>query len=112
MVHFPIFKVEQWMDEYETKCAYNLAETCCDSVPIAQLEEYHRQATGNKPEIIDSALLSKRMTYGHIRGSPELRRNIASLYSEMGADFDGNNVLITVSRNYPLVTADTRQALI
>ena len=31
------FGVEMWMNEYETRCAYNLAETCVESLTVAQL---------------------------------------------------------------------------
>ena len=31
------FAVEQWMNAYETKCRYNLAETCVASLTIAEL---------------------------------------------------------------------------
>ena len=31
------FGVEQWMNEYETRCRHNLAETCCDSITVEEL---------------------------------------------------------------------------
>lgn len=34
---FTPFAVEQWMNEFETKCRFNLAETCVDSLTIAEL---------------------------------------------------------------------------
>ncbi|PQV54009.1 hypothetical protein B0G83_101191 [Paraburkholderia sp. BL21I4N1] len=30
------FGVERWMDQYETKCTYNLAETCVESLTVDQ----------------------------------------------------------------------------
>ena len=33
------FKVERWMDDYETKCKYNLAETCIDSLTVREIIE-------------------------------------------------------------------------
>ena len=73
------FKVERWMDENETKCKYNLAETCIDSLTVREVvgmagldvDEYMRQ------------LADTRLTYGHIVGSPELLEGIAGLYSDV-----------------------------
>ena len=31
------FGVEIWMNEWETKCQHNLAETCVESITIAEL---------------------------------------------------------------------------
>ena len=31
------FKVEEWMNEYETGAKYNIAETCVDSVSLDEL---------------------------------------------------------------------------
>ena len=33
------FGVEMWMNEYETKCEYNLAETCVYSLSVSELFE-------------------------------------------------------------------------
>ena len=33
------FGVEQWMNAWETKCAYNVAETCVESLTVAELLE-------------------------------------------------------------------------
>ena len=33
------FGVEMWMNEWETKCELNLAETCVESLTIKQLLE-------------------------------------------------------------------------
>jgi hypothetical protein len=42
------FAVEQWMKAYETKCRYNLAETCVDSYAngSAILDEGLRRTSG------------------------------------------------------------------
>ena len=31
------FKVEIWMNEWETRCTYNLAETCVASITVEEL---------------------------------------------------------------------------
>lgn len=80
------FGVEIWMNAYETKCAYNLAETCVESLTIEQLLEM----AGKKDSILDE-LLPLKMTYGAIEGSDRLRNNVAALYSKQSKD----NVIIT-----------------
>ena len=73
------FKVEQWMNDYENDAVYNLGETCIDSMTLGQLIEL----AGHKPEEYLAALKDKRMTYGHIYGSPELLKGISSLYKNI-----------------------------
>ena len=80
------FGVEMWMNEWETKCEFNLAETCVESLSIAEL----LQLTG-KNETDLSMLLSLKMTYGEIRGSSRLRNAIAALYNKQS----DNNILVT-----------------
>ncbi|KAF1938631.1 PLP-dependent transferase [Clathrospora elynae] len=75
MVKINDFAVESWMDAYETKCKYNIAETCCASISIDQL----RELCDNKDrQVFDT---SKILDYGAIRGSDDLRNNLARLYS-------------------------------
>ena len=80
------FGVEMWMNEWETRCDYNLAETCVESLTIDQLF----QITGkNKKDL--SEILSLKMTYGEIKGSDRLRKAIAALYEKQSLE----NVLVT-----------------
>lgn len=74
------FGVEQWMNEYETRCAVNLAETCCASITVGELLDFADVGAG----YLD-ALLSMRLTYGAIEGSDRLRAAVASLYRERSA---------------------------
>ena len=37
------FAVEEWMNEFETRCDYNLAETCVESLSIEQLLDLAEQ---------------------------------------------------------------------
>ncbi|MEM7469890.1 MAG: aminotransferase [Pseudomonadota bacterium] len=69
------FGVELWMNEWETKCALNLAETCVSSLTIAEL----LQLTGQNESDL-SALLPMKMTYGAIEGSERLRAAVATLF--------------------------------
>ena len=80
------FGVEMWMNEWETKCELNLAETCVESLTINQLLEI----TGRNEADL-SVLLHLKMTYGEIKGSDRLRAAVASLYSKQ----NDTNILIT-----------------
>ena len=71
------FAVEMWMNEWENKCDYNLAETCVESLTI---EELLKLVGKNETDL--SQLLSMKMTYGDIFGSDRLRTAIASLYKK------------------------------
>ena len=53
------FKVEIWMNEWETRCTYNLAETCVASITV---EELLALAGGSAEDLSD--LLSMKLTYG------------------------------------------------
>jgi aspartate/methionine/tyrosine aminotransferase len=80
------FGVERWMDRYENECAFNLAETCVESLTIDQLLDL----TGKQHCILDE-LRPLKMTYGAIPGSERLRRNIAGMYDAQ----EPSNVLVT-----------------
>lgn len=80
------FGVEIWMNEFETKCALNLAETCVESLTIAEL----LKITGRNAADL-SALLPMKMTYGAIEGSDRLRAAIAGLYDRQAPQ----NVVVT-----------------
>ena len=80
------FAVEIWMNAWENRCEFNLAETCVQSLTIAEL----LQICGMDESEL-SALLPMKMTYGEITGSPRLRAAVASLYEKQTAD----NVMIT-----------------
>lgn len=75
------FGVEIWMNEWETKCEWNLAETCVESLTVAQL----MQLAGKTPADL-SELLPMQMTYGAIEGSDRLRQAIAALYDSQSPE--------------------------
>ena len=81
------FGVEIWMNRYENDCAFNLAETCVESLTIADLLEI----AGRAPEDVMREMLSLKMTYGAIEGSHRLRSLVAGLHDKQTAD----NVVIT-----------------
>ena len=76
------FKVEEWMNAYETQCTINIAETCCDSVSLDEL----LQLTGTDRTAFLSDLSSRRLTYGDIIGSPAFRSGVAGLFRTLCAD--------------------------
>ena len=69
------FKVEIWMNEWETRCTHNLAETCVASITIQEL-----LSLAGLSESALSDLLPMKLTYGDIEGSTRLRAAIAALY--------------------------------
>jgi len=80
------FGVEQWMNEWETRCEYNLAETCVESLTMQQLLDM----TGKTREVLED-MLNIKMTYGHITGSERLRQLISEQYRKQSSE----NILIT-----------------
>lgn len=85
------------MDKYETKCKYNIAETCCASVSLDQLQELCEDK--NTPLFQTSQILN----YGAIRGSDALRANLARLYSAKGNTLSPESILTTagaIQANY------------
>ncbi|MBO9474228.1 aminotransferase [Shimia sp. R10_1] len=80
------FGVEMWMNEFETKCDLNLAETCVESITLGQLFEM----ADVKDSILDQ-LSAIKMTYGAIEGSDRLRDAISGLYTNQSRD----NILTT-----------------
>jgi aspartate/methionine/tyrosine aminotransferase len=79
------FGVEMWMNEFETRCELNLAETCVDSITLGELLDM----AGQRSSVLD-ALLPMRLGYGDIEGSSRLRDAIASLYAKQARE----NVLV------------------
>lgn len=85
-MHIKPFDVEIWMNEWETQCEWSLAETCVQSLTIAEL-----LAIADKNSDDLSELLSMKMTYGAIDGSDRLRRAICALYDNQKPE----NVVVT-----------------
>lgn len=85
------FEVEEWMDTHETTAKYNIAESCAASISINDLQTLSKD--GNV-QLWDPFT---KLTYGSIRGSPELRSNIARLYSGAAASspLSEENILVT-----------------
>lgn len=69
------FGVEIWMNEFETSCEFNLAETCVHSLTVAELLDICEQPANSL-----DALRDLKLGYGAIPGSDRLRDAIAALY--------------------------------
>lgn len=80
------FGVETWMNHHETQCRLNLAETCVESLTVAEL-----LALCGRPNAVLDELLPMKLTYGAIEGSRRLRAAIAALYDRQSPE----NVLVT-----------------
>ena len=80
------FGVERWMDLYETKCTYNLAETCVESLTVDQL-----LTLANKQDSILDELRALKLTYGAIEGSARLREAISAMYARQSPE----NLIVT-----------------
>ena len=75
------FGVEMWMNEFEKTCELNLAETCVESLTLAELLVLCEQDGSALSELLDF-----RLTYGDIEGSDRLRDAIAALYAGQSRD--------------------------
>jgi aspartate/methionine/tyrosine aminotransferase len=80
------FGVEIWMNRYENHCELNLAETCVESLTVAELLDM----AGKRDDIL-AELLPMKLTYGAIEGSERLRGLIAGMYEKQAPD----NVVVT-----------------
>lgn len=86
-MHIHPFGVEQWMNAWETRCELNLAETCVESLTVAQL----LHLCGTDMAALGERLAPMKLTYGAIEGSARLRAAVAALYTSQAPE----NVLIT-----------------
>lgn len=86
MMDIKTFAVEEWMNEYEMEAVYNIAETCVDSLTVEELISID----GTDPEAFFRSVSSKKLTYGHITGSPGFRELVAGQYEKV----EPENVLV------------------
>lgn len=85
-MHIDNFKVEDWFNIYEKDAVYDLADTCIEPLSINELLDI----TGDKEKYI-SEIFSKKLNYGDIHGSKNLRNKIAALYKNQTSE----NITIT-----------------
>ena len=78
------------MNAYEEKAKYNIAETCAASISLEDLKDL---SSDKRSSIVK---LDKKLTYGAIRGSEQLRSNLSGLYSmKTATPLPKENVLVT-----------------
>lgn len=80
------FGVEIWMNAHENDAKFNLAETCVDSITVAEL----LTLAGRNDDAL-AELLPMRLGYGAIEGSGRLKAAIRTLYDRQGP----GNVIVT-----------------
>lgn len=78
------------MDDYEHSAKLNLAETCCASISLHDLQSL--SSAESSKAIVD---YSQKQVYGAIRGTETLRSNIAAQFIPEGALLSADNVLVT-----------------
>ena len=76
------FKVEEWMNEYEQYCQYDLGNS---TVQTLSLDELFSLSKINKHDFCDK-LCSQKLGYGCIKGSPKLKNGVANLYKTITPD--------------------------
>lgn len=93
MVQIKPFVVEEWMARLETTPgSLNVAETCCDSVSVQDLQNF--SSTNDVDDPLD--LAATRLTYGDILGSNAVRKNITKLYNDdTSEDLASDHVVLT-----------------
>jgi len=84
MKDFQPFAMERYMSAYEQEVDYNLSESGVQPMHLRELLDL-------KPGLFDR-ILATDLNYPHANGIPELRQNIAGMYTDAHAD----NVLVTV----------------
>ena len=70
------FKVEEWMNAYETGAKYNIAETCVNSISLDELWAL----SGVDKQAFWDEVCAQRLTYGYIEGHPDFLNGICGLY--------------------------------
>lgn len=71
-----LFKVEEWMNEYEQYSIYDLGNTTVQTLSLDELFELSHE---NKQDFLNN-ICSQKLGYGYIKGSPELKKGIKKLY--------------------------------
>ncbi|PWY74325.1 putative aminotransferase [Aspergillus heteromorphus CBS 117.55] len=114
MPHIKDFAVERWMDLHENNAIHNLAETCCAAISLSDLVSFSE--TESQPETQTSSTLvnlTRKQSYGAIRGSDTLRTNIANRYSDPDPtiSISGENAPpVPITKDNILVTSGGIQA--
>lgn len=79
------FGVEEWMNAYEENARFNVAETCVESLTVGELLDL----SGGRESFLEE-FMARKLTYGEIPGSFDLRAHISRLYDMQ----DEGNILL------------------
>ena len=74
------FKIEEWMNSYESSAKYDLMTTCIKPLSINDL-----------CEVLPKNIFDRKLDYGDITGSGRLKEEISRLYEHIGI----NNITVT-----------------
>lgn len=77
-----IFKVEEWMNEYEKYSLFDLGNTTVQNLSLDELFEI---ANENKQNYLNN-ICSQKLGYGYIKGYPKLKDGISKLYKTLSQD--------------------------
>lgn len=81
------FGVEEWLNVWEKKAIYDIAQSTISSMSMKEL----LNLDGQKGEEFYNMLNDQKMNYGWIEGSPEFKQEVSKLYKNV----DSNNILQT-----------------
>lgn len=72
----PRFGVEEWLNVHEKEAIYDMAGVSIDALTLQELFDL----AGLSQEEFYQELLTKKLNYGWIEGSPEFKRAVSNLY--------------------------------
>ncbi|MGC3786782.1 aminotransferase [Enterococcus faecalis] len=81
------FGVEEWLNEWETKATYDLAQSTVSSMTLSEAISID----GTNPDDFFRSLYDTKMNYGYIEGSPAFKEEVAKMYQNV----ESNNILQT-----------------
>ena len=75
----PRFGVEEWLNVHEKHARYDIAGVSIDSLSLQELFDL----TLTDPEEFYQELISKKLNYGWIEGSPDFKKAVSQLYQSI-----------------------------
>lgn len=78
----PRFGVEEWLNVHEKSALYDIAGVSIKALTLEELFEL----SGTDKEAFFQQVLTKKMDYGWIEGSPEFKAEVAKLYRDVSVD--------------------------
>lgn len=86
------FKVEKWMNKYDKFAAYDIAQTCVNTLSLDELFKLSNKHNDfDKNRFVDE-IFKKNLGYGQIQGFEDFRKGICSLYKTV----EPENVISTI----------------